>query len=79
MTHRSPSPAEVRAIRAGNAALLNSRDASVDIVATIVFALGAAGLLADVAATSREDTYTSPLHHNYRVPHDLQLPPEVAP
>lgn len=71
MTH-SPTPAEMRAIRLGNEAVRNSPDALVDIVATVVFALGAAGLLAEGA--SREDTYTSPLHHNYQVPHDLDLP-----
>ncbi|HET6356050.1 hypothetical protein [Streptomyces sp.] len=46
MTH-SPTPAELLAIRTGNAALLNSPDSACDIVSTIVFALGAAGLLMD--------------------------------
>lgn len=44
MTH-SPTPAELLAIRTGNAALLASVDSSCDIVATIVFALGSAQLL----------------------------------
>jgi hypothetical protein len=35
------------ALKTGNAALLASPDASCDIVATVVFALGAAGLLMD--------------------------------
>jgi hypothetical protein len=43
----SPTPSERLAIRTANAALLDSPDASCDIVATIVFALGAAGLLRD--------------------------------
>jgi hypothetical protein len=43
----SPSPSERLAIRTANAALLDSPNASCDIVATIVFALGAAGLLRD--------------------------------
>lgn len=45
----SPSPSELLAIRTANAALLNSPDASVDMVATVVFALSAAGLLANCA------------------------------
>jgi len=44
MTH-SPTPAELLAIRTGNAALLNSPDSTCDIVSTIVFALGSACLL----------------------------------
>lgn len=44
MTH-SPTPAELLAIKTGNAALLNSPDAACDIVSTIVFALGWACLL----------------------------------
>lgn len=44
MTH-SPTPTELLALRTANAALLNSRDASYDFAATIVFALGSAQLL----------------------------------
>ena len=52
MTH-SPTPAELLAIKTGNAALLNSPDSSVDIVSTIVFALGSAGLLMDPEKAKR--------------------------
>lgn len=51
----SPTPSELLAIRTANAALLNSPDASVDMVATIVFALGAAGLLVNRAAVTVEE------------------------
>ena len=44
MSH-SPTPTERLALKTANAALLESRDASVDIVATVVFALGSAQLL----------------------------------
>jgi endogenous inhibitor of DNA gyrase (YacG/DUF329 family) len=46
MTH-SPTPAERLAIRTGNAALLRSASPTSHIVETVVFALGAAGLLMD--------------------------------
>lgn len=44
MSH-SPTPTELLALRTANAALLKSPDASYDIVATVVFALGSAQLL----------------------------------
>ena len=60
----SPSPSELLAIRTANAALLNSPDASVDMVATIVFALGAAGLLASEETRAAHFTEAARLLEN---------------
>ena len=80
MTH-SPTPAELLAIRTGNAALLNSPDSACDIVSTIVFALGSAQLLQspetakELTARRTEDVTLrgelSPAYGPRRVPMEL--------